>query len=581
MTHSPNTPRSTFSIPSPSPSSRSDSSAPIPGQARIAQAARCTRPTDHPRRTTTTPPPDVSFHQASAGFELGHADLAPALRRRGRGESQQGLADRAAGLEPGPRRAGRRRLPLRLAAGRTRRVDRDGRRLRAGPELAGEGGVDAALARCQRRLRRASSANSGPAAGSPGSSPTAPGASRSGTSCCAPRPRRSRPGPATPDRERQHLSRLSMGTADRWPWRRNLLKCRANGPRASGPPTMEIADRAHGDVARARLREPRRARLSARSRHLRHQLEGGAGARRLLSSSRDRHLPEIRPRGDHPTGRAAGQPRPTTGRRQDRLQHGQQHVRGLQLRPERRADGRGCGDLPEGPADPDGASGPGLRDARRPQGPPDPDLAGRAHDLLGMAEGGLRLHRRPDPPLHLQPGAVPGRPERDPAGLPDLRAVRGRARGRLHAQGLPARRCRLRHLLDHDRDQLEAGQGPSGPGATLRQRLDRRLVQLPVRRSSARQRADQGRQSRHDRRPDRVFDRQAQGVRHRRFARSAHARDRRHDRPALAELLQVRGRCRPLSEGPRSRQGLHIAVREPEGRHGPQAEASPGRGWAA
>ena len=67
--------------------------------------------------------------------------------------------------------------------------------------------------------------------------------------------------------------------------------------------------------------------------------------------------------------------------------------------------------------------------------------------------------------------------------------------------------CRLRHLLDHDRDLLAAGRGESRSGAALRRCLDRGLVQLSVRRPGAGERADQGRQSGHDRRADRVLDR--------------------------------------------------------------------------
>jgi ABC-type nitrate/sulfonate/bicarbonate transport system substrate-binding protein len=94
------------------------------------------------------------------------------------------------------------------------------------------------------------------------------------------------------------------------------------------------------------------------------------------------------------------------------------------------------------------------------------------------------------------------------------------------------------------------------------------LVQLSVRRPGARQRADQGRQPGDDRRADRVLDRQAQGVRHRRFARGRTARHRRHDRRALAQLLPVRSRRRAVPEGPRPGARLHLAVRQQEGRHG-------------
>ena len=250
---------------------------------------------------------------------------------------------------------------------------------------------------------------------------------------------------------------------------------------------------------------------------LRHELEGPGRAWRLLSGGGRRDLREIRPGRDDPRGRPAGQPQPAARRRHDRLQHGRRHVRRLQLRPERHPHGGGRGHVPEGPADPDGASGPGPRDDRRPQGPPDPDLAGRPHRLLGVAEGGVWLHRRPDPPLHLQPRTLPRRQERDPAGLSELGAVCGRARGRFHAKSLPACRCRLRPLLDRDRDLLAAGRGEPGPRAALRRCLDRGLVQLPVRRPGPWQRADQAGQSGDDRRADRLLDREDEGIRHRRF----------------------------------------------------------------
>ena len=55
-------------------------------------------------------------------------------------------------------------------------------------------------------------------------------------------------------------------------------------------------------------------------------------------------------------------------------------------------------------------------------------------------------------PYTVQPGAVPRRPELDPAGLPDVRAACDREGGRLQARRLAARRPGLRALLDHHRD---------------------------------------------------------------------------------------------------------------------------------
>ena len=65
------------------------------------------------------------------------------------------------------------------------------------------------------------------------------------------------------------------------------------------------------------------------------------------------------------------------------------------------------GDLPEGSAGADLPPRTGQRHARRPQGQADPDRRRRAHQLLAVPRGQVRIHRRADPPLHLQHGAVP------------------------------------------------------------------------------------------------------------------------------------------------------------------------------
>ena len=49
------------------------------------------------------------------------------------------------------------------------------------------------------------------------------------------------------------------------------------------------------------------------------------------------------------------------------------------------------------------------------------------HDLLAVAARQIRLHRRSDPALHVQPAAVLRRQERRPAGLSVVRAVPGAA----------------------------------------------------------------------------------------------------------------------------------------------------------
>ena len=63
---------------------------------------------------------------------------------------------------------------------------------------------------------------------------------------------------------------------------------------------------------------------------------------------------------------------------------------------------------------------------------------------------------------------------------------RHQAAGRLRAGGADDGRCRLRHLLDHDRDLVEAGPGEAGRRPALRRRLGRGLVHLPLRRPVAR-----------------------------------------------------------------------------------------------
>ena len=68
------------------------------------------------------------------------------------------------------------------------------------------------------------------------------------------------------------------------------------------------------------------------------------------------------------------------------------------------------------------------------------------HLLVAVAEGQVRLHRRADAALHLQPAAVLCRPEHRAAGLRLVRAVPGRAEGRREGELLPARRRRLSAL---------------------------------------------------------------------------------------------------------------------------------------
>ena len=103
--------------------------------------------------------------------------------------------------------------------------------------------------------------------------------------------------------------------------------------------------------------------------------------------------------------------------------------------------------------------------------------------------GQVRLHRRADPPLHVQPAAVPGRQDTGAAGLPRLRAVRHRAGGAFQAGGAAAGRCRLRRLRQHRHHQHQAGDREARRGAALHRCIDRGLVlvsstAIPRRRTS-------------------------------------------------------------------------------------------------
>ncbi len=86
-----------------------------------------------------------------------------------------------------------------------------------------------------------------------------------------------------------------------------------------------------------------------------------------------------------------------------------------------------CGHrLPEGSAGADHPRRPGQRLAGGAEGQADHDLAGGARRLLAVPPGQVRLHRRPDPDIHVQHGAVPGRQVGHPAGLRDERAIQDR-----------------------------------------------------------------------------------------------------------------------------------------------------------
>ena len=95
--------------------------------------------------------------------------------------------------------------------------------------------------------------------------------------------------------------------------------------------------------------------------------------------------------------------------------------------------------------------------------------AGAINTFWAWMRRRLRLQGREHQALQLQLRAVHRRQAFDPAGLRHLRAVRGRAAGRVQAERLPARRLRLRHLLDPDHDPPGNRREEPRSGAALRQ----------------------------------------------------------------------------------------------------------------
>ena len=134
-----------------------------------------------------------------------------------------------------------------------------------------------------------------------------------------------------------------------------------------------------------------------------------------------------------------------------------------------------------------------------PKRVPDDHRQGRAGDILSMDGAGLRFQGGQRQALHIQSRAIHRRPARDPAGLCDLGAVRGRTRRSLQAEHLPVRRQRLQDLCDDGRNPRGPGCEQAGSRAAFHRRFDHRLVQLSIRRQRQGERRDQGRQSRYDR----------------------------------------------------------------------------------
>ena len=157
------------------------------------------------------------------------------------------------------------------------------------------------------------------------------------------------------------------------------------------------------------------------------QLVRTGGARRVLSGTGRRHVPQVRARRRNPHGRTAGQRDAAAPRRQGRRRDG--------VRP---ADDRGCRagsparhdrrHVPEGSRRADRAS---RREAHRgSQVAHAADRPGERDDLLAVAPGALWIHRRAEAALRVQRPAIPCGSEGRPAGLRDVRALLHRERRR-------------------------------------------------------------------------------------------------------------------------------------------------------
>ena len=132
-------------------------------------------------------------------------------------------------------------------------------------------------------------------------------------------------------------------------------------------------------------------------------------------------------------------------------------------------------------------------------------VQGRDRQLFSMAEVRIWVQRGEGQALHIQPATLYRRQAKRDAGLRHLGAVRGRKGGQIQARDHLAGGLWFQHLLHLDRDPPRTDRQEAGPGSALRRCLDRRLVQLPLRRQRARQRDDQEAQSGNDRRVARLL----------------------------------------------------------------------------
>jgi NMT1/THI5 like len=114
------------------------------------------------------------------------------------------------------------------------------------------------------------------------------------------------------------------------------------------------------------------------------------------------------------------------------------------------------------------------------------------------------------------------------------------------------------------------------PDLVQRRRLGDRLVSLSLWRQFEGECGDQERQSRIDRRTDRLLGRQDEGIRHCRFRRFAQTGHRRDDRRAREGFLRQDGEGRHREGRHRLQEMLHAEIRQQRRRAGPAAEVIEG-----
>ena len=256
--------------------------------------------------------------------------------------------------------------------------------------------------------------------------------------------------------------------------------CPQPHPRDTTMSRFRIACSCH---SRGALADRRRSQRRGQD-HLPHQLVRAGRARRLLPGEGRGHLREGRPRRDDQDGRPAGERAAAPARRRRRRDDGLR-LPGAEFDLEGPAGHHHRHLVPEGPAR---HHGPRPREGpRRPEGQDHPGRHARPHLVVALDEAQVRLHRRADAGLHVQPAAVLQRQERRAAVLSVVGAVPGDAEG--HAgQVLPDGRQRLPALRHDDGDDHQAGRRTPRRRTPLRARLDRGLEELSQGRSVAGQR---------------------------------------------------------------------------------------------